>query len=248
MRQVLAKHRGLFLTQDTINALKSFERRAWEGGEWRAEYLELDTSRPLAKAGREVLVRLTHDRATPERSLAATWAFIVPSGFTPWNRYPVQGEHDLMFHYLGPWGPLHDRLCAEGRGHMAWDSVCKASLLSVGEWDGDRKVETQVQAHLHRIGMNCGPLDGVLGPRTLTCIEALGLTNTAIDQVLEHLEEAEPPKPQPRERGKGYVSVPGWKATAVAFGGIEAVRNSEAGFTLRVTAPGRLIVDVGVPS
>jgi hypothetical protein len=116
-----------------------------------------------------------HRISTVPVALASLWSVVVPLRFTPWDRNPVPSSTDHVFHFLGPWQTLYERLIASGRGEHAWVSTCIAAQCDVGAWKGDRELQRFVQAQLHRIGQNPGPLDGQIGARTVAAIHALGL-------------------------------------------------------------------------
>ncbi len=105
-RLQLITYKGMRLTQDTADALRDLEQRALTNGGWKIEYGHLvvdEDDQTMLSAGREIHIRATHPEAGAVRELAATWAFALPLGFTPWDRYPVASDTDRVFHYLGPW-------------------------------------------------------------------------------------------------------------------------------------------------
>ena len=253
MRQSLISFRGYLLTKDTAKAVEALEVRAAETG-WRVRLTgpvpgshEGDPF-SLIPAGREVHLTLTQGDSSEQSSLNALWGCAVPLGFTPWCRYPLVDEDKAhVFHYFGPWRTLHDRLMSEGRGHLAWPSVCCAAQCDVGQWRGDRTAERLLQAQLHRVGRNCGPIDGILGPRTAMAIQSLSLGQVAVSQLLEHLyrlgEERRPPSPHQ----VGHVALPNRQLTIAAVGGVKVARTKQ-GAVLTVDGPGRVILDIGDPA
>lgn len=249
LRQRLMVHKGLSLTGDTVNALKALEEGAHKLAGWRVQYHKPepaeDRALSLLPAGREVWLSLVHPEAspTPQRALEALWGFAVPLGFTPLSRYPLMGHGSNVFHFLGPWTPLYDRLLAEGRGHLAWPSVCCAAQVDIGVWQGDKEQARFIQAQLHRVGLNVGPVDGVVGARTTAAIETLGLQRPSLAAVAVSLQQAEPPAHPSSVRGKGHVVIPGKDLSIVAYGGVTAVRTTH-GASLDIRGPGRLIVDI----
>lgn len=253
MRQSLISFRGLLLTKDTAQAVEALEARAAETG-WRVRLLgpapgsQDGNPLSLVPAGREVHAILEQGDSSEQSSLNAMWGCAVPLGFTPWCRYPLVGEpRSNVFHYFGPWRALHDRVLSEGRGHLAWPSVCCAAQCDVGQWAGDHTTERLIQAQLHRVGRNCGPIDGVLGPRTAMAIQSLGLGQVAVGKLLEHLyrlgEEKRPASP----RQVGYIALPNRQMTVSAVGGVKVARTKQ-GAMLTVDGPGRVVVDIGDPA
>lgn len=252
-RQHLFSHRTLALTLDTIEAFKRLELVADEKG-WLVDINLPDPMVPpsegplsLHPAGRQVQFRLMKpdEDIDTQRSLNAAWGLAVPLGFTPWNRYPIVGTPgEYVFHYFGPWRALYDRLMSEGRGHLAWPSMCCAAQVDVGAWkslDVDRRF---VQAQLHRVGRNSGPVDGVIGPRTTECIDSLGLKNASFQKAAEHLQKMGSPQEDRKRNQVGHVALPGRDLAVSAFGGIKATRTPQ-GATLTINGPGRVILDVG---
>lgn len=252
MRIQRIDYRGFLLTEDTIQAVTALILQAANKG-WKVDVVgpSPDDGNPmsLASAGREVHLRLDHDTesVTPQHALNALWGYAVPLRFTPWLRWPVSGPGDMVFYYLGPWHLVNERLLAEGRGHLAWPSVCAAAQVDVGTWKGDREQIRMVQAQLHRIGYNPGPVDGLLSPQTLAALEAAGLKNKPLGVALDCLLPMPNAIPEVSGGGKrafGTLSIPGQRISVSSFGGIKASQNPQ-GALITVDGPGRLVVDVG---
>jgi len=246
----LVNFRGTTLTDDTAKAVESLDRKVTESG-WKLLILgpvpgsEDHNLKSLVPAGREIHLSLERNGDLDTQNiLNALWGYAIPLGFTPQRRYPVPGEGDLVFHFYGPWRPLMDRLFAEGRGHLVWPSLCCASLVDVQRWQGDKTVERFIQAQLHRTGHNCGPVDGVIGPRTARAIEALGLPRADLKAVQGHLQGLQDNPPTLIERRTGSVQLPGQKFTLGATGGLKVTR-TKTGAALVIDGPGRLVIDVG---
>ena len=251
-RQRRINHHGVYLTQDTIEALNKLREWAFEAGRWDVTLLgpalKDEPSGPMSMVdtGREVHLRFKRsDVDDPQITLNAAWSCAVPLGFTPWLRHLLVGEGDTVFHFFGPWQPIYDRLLAEGRGHLAWSSVCAAAQVDVGVWKGGQEEAVFAQAQLHRLGRNCGAVNGVIGPRTKICIESLGLRRSSLAALVEYLRTAEPEPVVEQERQRGHLVLPGQMLTFGTFGGVKAIK-SDRGAALVVDGPGRLIVDVGV--
>ena len=248
-RLSLVNYQGCVFTQDTVEALRALRRKATSIG----CRLVLHGPKPmsdwqgplsLAPAGREVHFTLERDGVTPENLLSAAWGVSVPLGFTPAQRYPLLGNNANEYHFLGPWQSLLDSLLADGAGHEAWPSVCAAAQTDVGAWEGDRGRERFVQGQLHRVGRPCGPVDGVLGPRTTSWFESRGLRRSSLSKVMEHLQGMRDPEVPQQESGRGHVVIPGRKIRALGFEGVIA-RETSHGVSLTISGPGRLVVEVG---
>lgn len=252
----LINHKGVMLTEDTVQALQILETQAHSSGRWGVLLLGPKSKEVLSapihplsleRAGRVVHLRLfREDVGDAQAALNATWGHAVPLGFTPWLRYPlVRGDNtDAIFHFYGPWQPLLDRMLSEGRGHLAYPSMVAAAQSDLGIWEGDKPQERFVQAQLHRIGKNPGPVDGAIGPRTVQVIQSLGVERGSLPQVAEYLRMAELPKVTSEVRRTGHLVAPGQPLRFEAYGGVKAVKTAH-GATLTIDGPGRLVVDVG---
>lgn len=246
-RQRLKTYKGLIVTADVAEALRLLENKANEG-KWRVKFLPqpvVDYNPiSLVPAGREVQFLFEKAGSTPQEALNAAWGCAVPLGFTPKLRYPLREEEgSSIFHFFGPWVGLYGRLLAEGRGHLAWPSVCCAAQCDVGEWEGDKEEARFVQAQLHRLGRNCGPIDGIIGDRTAAAIESLALPRGGLAQAAEHLRVAEPPSQVSSQVSRGHLLIQGHQLVAEGYGGVK-VWPMQHGAGIEVTGPGRLVVDV----
>ena len=244
-RQRLRTYKGLLATADMASALRQLEAQASDRGRWLVKYLKpVMKSSPLSllPAGREVHFQFGKTGATSQEALNAAWGVAVPLGFTPKLRYPQVEPGYQVFYYYGPWQGLHNKLLAEGRGHIAWPSLCCAAQADIGEWKGDKEEARFVQAQLHRIGRNPGPIDGVIGQRTAAAIESLNLPRGSMAVVAEHLRTVEPVK-NPSTSGRGHLLIPGRELVVQGYGGVKAwPTQNGAGF--EVSGQGRIVVDV----
>lgn len=250
-RTSLTSYQGFVVTRDMATALKAVEEKAVEVGKWHFVIegpkpgSEAENPLSLIPAGREIHVRLDRkDVLETQTRLNALWGFMVPMGFTPHQRYPLAGEPKAnVFYFLGPWKVILDRLMSEGRGHLAWPSMCAAAQADVGVWKGDNPDQRFVQAQLHRLGKNVGAVDGMIAARTSEAMDSLGLSRSVFAKVQEFLRTAEPTQSPSRIRTTGHVAVPGWNLSVAAFGGIKSVQNRQ-GATLTIDGPGRVVIDI----
>lgn len=245
-RQRLKTYKGLIVTADTAEALRLLENKANENGRWRVKLVPSTLKADplsLLPAGREVNFLFEKAGASAQDALNAAWGCAVPLGFTPKLRYPLMEPGSTVFHFFGPWQGLYGRLLAEGRGHLAWPSVCCAAQVDVGEWTGDKEEVRFVQAQLHRLGRNCGPIDGVVGPRTAAAMESLSLPRGSLAQVAEYLRTAATPARNPAQTSRGHLLLNGCQLVAEGYGGVK-VWPVQNGAGIEVTGPGRLVVDV----
>jgi len=248
-RTSLVNYRGHALTEDTAKALHALEERAGKMGKWKLELFKAPVDNPMVKAGREIHLRLRRSDATHQECLNAAWGFCVPLGFTPNDRWPRASQTDAVFYYLGPWQSLNDRLLAEGRGHLAWSSMCAAALVDVGRWEGDREAERFVQAQLHRIGKGVGPVDGVVGRRTQAGLESLGLHRPTLAASVNHLMNLDVlPQEAARKKAQksqvGHLSIPNHRVRVQAFGAVTAQQHGETSAFITASGEGRLVVEV----
>ena len=178
------------------------------------------------------------------QSLSALWSIVVPLGFMPWDRYPVPSGTSHVFHYLGPWSTVGDFLHGEGRGDLAWPSMCCAAQIDVGSWGGNHSTERMIQTHLHRLGIHCGPVDGTMGAVTISAMKALGLTGMESAKAAEALVSMAAPPTSKQKRQRGHLVLGGVPMQAFTSGGVHTVETRN-GYALSVDGPGRLIVMVG---
>lgn len=240
--------KGIHLTPDALNAIQKLEEHAYKTWGWRlicdqAPQKVLPSTQSLASAGREVYMRLEHPtHQNPQRALEALWGFAIPLGFTPWPRHPVLvgAAYEHVFHFLGPWQVVYDRMIAEGRGHLAWSSVRAAALSDVGAYAEPNKEGVFLQAQLHRVGQNPGAVDGVLGPRTAQAFQALELATGkrfTKAQWLAKLPTFQPPK----QSSLAIISCT-TNHQIQSFGEIQTIRSNQ-GAKVKINGPGRIVVD-----
>jgi hypothetical protein len=254
------------VTPDVAEALRHVEMAAVERGGIRISYrgvprtdihwdsdpgpTECPPHLSMRIAAREVYLRAElQDYDGPEElrreaEIAVLWGLVIPMRFLPWKRHPTPGTGDDVFHYFGPWQTLHDHLLSEGRGEIAWASVCAAAQTDVGTWYGTKKVERFVQAQLHRLGFPCGPVDGEIGGRTAGALQALGMEGRTLAETAEALAKIRNPKRRGDGRRLGHLVLAGEDVSVVSYGEIATAKTAH-GASLTVDGPGRVIVSVG---
>jgi len=267
----LVAYRSSLVTTDTAEALRALERAgsdvgavrfqnkgvpsaqcSWAGVTEDAGPTGLPPHLSLRPSGREVYLRVSlldyqgNEESRRQAELALLWSLAVPLGFVPWSRYPVPGATDEVFHFLGPWAPLGDFLQGEGRGEEAWPSICSAAQCQVQKWEGPRLTERSVQTHLHRLGIHCGPVDGLMGERTLSSIRALGLGGLELQEVLIQLQKlsGHAPKKKEGERQIAHFSTDGPLPEAFSSGLVHTIK-TKTGYAVAADGPGRLILLFG---
>jgi hypothetical protein len=260
-------YRSSAITPDTAEAMRRLEKKAQEYGGVTIQYegpnrhltwetvggpnlTQTSASQSLRLAGREVNLRIkftdwkgptTNQR---QAELNVLWELAVPLGFIPWVRYPHPNTADTVFHFFGPWRRLHDHLCSEGRGELAWPSVACAAQVDIGTWEGDRITERFVQAQLHRLGAPCGPIDGIIGDRTTLAFRSLGFQGMTLEELAEHLRTHEVKETvRDGQRQFGYIVLPGWQMVANSYGDVHTTHIPQ-GVALTVDGPGRVVIDV----
>lgn len=258
----LISYRSSLFTPDTREALSKFGEASrhyegftvkyagvprplcsWEGVGEDPGPTGLPAPVSMRPTGREVY--LTVEGAShPMEEVAALWSMAVPLGFVPWDRYPLPSATSHVFHYLGPWSSVGDFLQGEGRGELAWPSMCGAAQCEAGLWGGDRVVERSVQTHLHRLGVHCGPVDGSIGPITLGALKALGVGNMELAATESALAGMKMPTPRAVKRAEGHLVLNDVSMEAFTSGGVHTVR-TRSGYSVTVDGPGRLILMVG---
>lgn len=268
-REKLVQYQGASLTSDTIEALRQLEFQVAKNPNLQLSFsghsrdnmtwekledgtLENVTGQPapgsMALTGREIFLKISFkedphvDKRTVElREIATLWSMAVPLGFTPWDRNPVETPTSQVFHYNGPWNRLYDNLLSQGRGEFAFPSVCCAAQVDVGMWQGTHQVERFLQAQLHRIGMDPGPVDGVVQSKTLNAIQATGMVGKEFTTLAEILSRRESFRHAASDRSFGHVILPGQKFTIFPSGGVKSTL-TQSGATLAIDGPGRFTV------
>lgn len=265
----LVAYRSSQVTTDTAGALRALERAGHELGGVRIHYRGVPAAltswegvgrdsgptglpAPLSfrPTGREVYLRVEFldGRSDPQRiqALSVLWSLAVPLGFVPWSRYPVPGPHEEVFHFLGPWASLGDFLSGEGRGDEAWPSMCAAAQCLVQKWEGHKPLEVEVQSHLHRLGIHCGPVDGMIGDRTLSSLKALGMGSVPLSEVVGQLRRFTPTAPRKAEadRQVAHFSTGGPVPEAFTSGMVHTIK-TRTGYAVAADGPGRLILLFG---
>lgn len=263
----LVQYRRGALTPDTVEALRHLEMRAAKVKDmelrlhvearakpnmstesFNPEPVGLPHGLSAVPTGREICLQLEFlkdpgdERDRQQRQLAVLWGLAVPIGFVPWNRYPTFGDTSFVFHYPGFWQPMMDALMGMGRGEEAWPSFCAAAQCDVGTWEGNREIERFVQAQLHRIGYNCGPVDGIIGNSTEAALRGSGYFGLPLVDLAEKLAKAGTPAPAKiGKKIEGHVVVPGDFSIA-SYGQVRTVKTSQ-GASLDIHGPGRVVLD-----
>jgi hypothetical protein len=183
-----------------------------------------------------------------ERALAMLWGLVVPLGFTPFNRYPLPGPCESVFHFFGPWASMMDQLLGAGRGEAAWPSFCCAAQIDVGRWEGSRTTERLVQAHLHRLGYNVGPVDGIVGNKTQGALRAANLHSQSMTEVAEQIVKLSAKSTRTFESAvQGRLELPDVNFSIHSYGQVRASRTIQ-GADLHGTGPGRVVLDIREPT
>jgi hypothetical protein len=263
------RYNDLAVTPDTAAALRHLEKRAdqikdmrlsisgptevdmtWDKMRMRPGPTNLPPEWSALPTGREVYlgVEIIDDELSKEsrleRSLAMLWALAVPLGFTPYTRYPLPGPHMSVFHFMGPWDILMDHMLGAGRGEAAWPGFCGAAQADVGAWEGGKQTERFVQSHLHRLGYNCGAIDGIVGNSVLAALKAAGMSGKPLMDVAEALgKEGTRDTRKPRQPIEGSVELPDTDFSIVSYGQVRTTRTPK-GALISVAGAGRIVVDV----
>ena len=208
-------------TLDTVHEIESLIRNS-----------KLDGTLGESQSGREISFSTTN--------LPKAWSFLIPLGVTPWRRYPTSGPEDNVYHVYGPWQPMMDRLMAVGRGDAVWSSFQMACQFDSGK---EIQPQVEIQLHLHRLGYNPGPVDGVIGPLTLQALREAGFKDR-IEVVLEQLRRRkEKLAPKPTKSTKLVLTGDVTRVSAVQTFGLCRSVKEESEVILDVAGGGRVILD-----
>jgi len=249
-RITLKRHGPLSVTPDLVTPLNMLSEKVKGFKNLRLSFQkpepdpELIGQYSMTETGREVLLIVKDEDLTVEEELGLIWALAIPLGFTPIERYPIRGPRQSVFHFLGPWKLLYERLLAEGRGELSWPSVCIAAQCDVGAWKGDRLTERNVQTQLHRIGVNCGPIDGIIGQRTVTGLKAARVSDMPLQEAEEELIKRPTAVLKKNKKNVyGHLVIQNTEYAVSTFGRITSTRVNN-GTAFVVQGPGRIVVDV----
>ena len=271
MRVHLVQHKSGVFTPDTVDALRKLDQRLaklrvrlhvsgrpatqmnWTSVREDPGPTGLPPEWSAVPTGREAYLRLEilkdteADASRREREIAMLWAVAVPLGLVPYTRYPLPGPHDTVFHCLGEWGILMDNLLGAGRGEAGWPGFCCAAQMDVDKWESNRPTERKVQAHLHRIGFNVGPIDGILGNKTQGALRAASLHSLPLSDVALKIEAMPPRTQEILDRTvQGRIELPDVSFTISPYGQVRATRTVQ-GAELHISGPGRVVIDVRDP-
>mgnify|MGYP006892406096 CR=1 FL=1 len=257
----LISQRGFLVTPDTSEALRELELQAarvpglklkikgvpnylcsWGGVSQNPGPTGLPPEISMRPTGREIYIEAEIEGQPADPSVV--WSLAVPLGFMPWDRYPVSSPTQSVLHYMGPWASLVDFLHGEGRGEAAWPSLCAAAQSDAGKWEGGRDTEISLQANLHRLGIHCGPVDGILGEKTVLAISSLGFQGKPVQEIVSEISVWENPTPNPGEASYGTFAMPGKKVNGFSSGGVRLIK-TQSGFSVTAESPGKVTFVVG---
>jgi hypothetical protein len=260
------------VTTDTASALRQLEKRAatmkdvrlsitgpkqsqmtWDGARKNPGPTGLPPEWSALPTGREVYlgIEILDDTLSPEsrteRALATLWALAIPLGFTPFARYPLPGPHMSVFHFMGTWAIVMDHMLGAGRGEAAWPGFCAAAQADADAWEESKQTERYVQAHLHRLGFNCGAIDGIVANNTLASMKALGVAGRPLMDVATELGTRGTPARRPsKQKVLGSIDLGDVDFSIASYGQIHTMRTPK-GAQISVGGPGRIVVDVQEP-
>jgi len=244
----LVQHGAYKITPDTDKAVRLLIERAKHHG-WLVGLKDVPKKTGLYAAGREVCfeIRLRESewKAETQDAINALWGLAIPLGLTPLARYPFPDPDAYIFHYFGVWESLKDRILAEGRGHKMWDCLVCASLSDLGQWSGGKGLVRFIQSQLHRIGYNCGVIDGVVGSRTLRCLEAANMTGIPLEEIASLLcEKDRIVRKSAKGFKKGFISLPDQNFNVVCYGSVRTVKTPNGVSIENNGTGGRIILDL----
>ena len=104
-----------------------------------------------------------------------------------------------------------------------------------------------MQAHLHRIGFNVGPLDGILGNKTQGALRAANLHSIPLAEVATRIETMSTHFPKMLDQAvQGRLDLPDVDFSIHPYGQVRTTRTAQ-GADLHISGPGRVVVDVRDP-
>jgi len=211
----LTRYGALTVSTDTAYALHILEQRARE----KNIILDiLDASESVLKnhaqrfyeSGREVLIRYSSKNSLPlsvYEKISLVWSLAYPLGFMPYFRHPLPGEGSDLFHFFGIWQPVMERLYSEGSAEYAWSSMWYAAMTDIGKISDEDYLMYFIQGQLHRLGINCGVINGKLTDRTKKCLLSIGLYGMSYENIAIELSSRDPSNSiSNKEAGYLYLS------------------------------------------
>ena len=115
-------------------------------------------------------------------------------------------------------------------------------------WGGPRATERLVQVHLHRIGLNVGPVDGIVGNKTQGAIRAANLHSLPMSDVAKKVAEMGPAVVPSFPRDvQGRLELADVDFSIHPYGQVRATRTVQ-GADLQISGPGRVVIDVRDPT
>lgn len=237
----LVNYRGNLVHKDCISILEKVDKQGKELGlkpiTFKGAPLDYKFSPYSAlHTGREISIY-------SDNNIADIWSLVIPLGLIPWNRYPVNDSNTHKFHYYGKWTSVINTLHEEGLGEYAWSSFCCVSLIEIGKWEGDNTLIRTVQTHLHRLGVHCGPVDGVLNERTVLGLKSLGLLNKQLPETIEALSNLTYIQDnKPKETSTGLLFINN-ECEVITTGQVQAVKTNQ-GYRFHIGGQGKIIAHI----
>lgn len=215
-RTGLTRYGALTVANDTAYALHILEQKAKEKNivldilDSRDSLLK-NQSQNFSESGREVLIRYSSKNAYSHsvyEKICIVWSLAYPLGFQPYFRHPLPGEGSDIFHFFGIWQPIMERLYTEGSGEYAWSSMWYASMTDIGKIQDSDYLIYLIQGQLHRLGVNCGIVNGKMTDKTKKGLQSLGLYGMDYEKIAVELCSREPINSMvpPSESGYLYLS------------------------------------------
>lgn len=204
----------ILLTPDTFYDLKELEKSVTQQGgqlkinsiyrswEKQQELFNLHAKEPkkypvasapgksFHQSGRAIdfAIQELNFRGVPkEKWLEKFWSLYIPLGFTPIIDKPdMDMSESWHVDHLGPWTSVRTKL-----GYL---TTAQCAILDVGNWnpkeESVKEKKMFIQSQLLRLGrFEIGRIDGILGNKSKTALDFLGINSQNIDEIIEKIKK-----------------------------------------------------------
>lgn len=247
MRTRLISLRGLQVVPELAESLRLLEQSLSKVGDVRLKIHTSNFTTGMSSAGREIEMTLVSTKYSKKECVFILWGCAIPLGFTPMDRYPnLNTETKDTFHFLGEWETYHMNLLSRGLGEFAWESVCLAANLDVGQKrDITNFLVRYIQAQMGRWGLYQGLVDGIVSQEYQGCLATLGLQQKTEEDIINFLDNGVLTKEKKKDAQVGFISLKDTPYRVTSYGDISTTKK-QGGTEVFIEGTGRIVIDVSL--